>query len=743
MPCNNQWQGSKLGMRSTRAFGIAVLALASALSAGAAPLFDGKVACGGPRTAAEPLFLHQQRILHEQRTLPEQRTLADKRILLQPWPARAQEDVTGGSYDDGDIAVIEASQHLIAPANPIDLSNQKVTIAPGEDGFTVSAATLVFDVASAERGLPVPLDDDDFALVELPFSFPYFGETYDYAFVNSDGNLTFIWPDSRSTARNYSRAVAGVPRIAPLFRDLDPSRGGKVRFESLADKVIVTWYQVPVFVSEGTGDVQSFQVELAESGTIEFRYGSLSADAAVVGIMPGDASKVADVVDWSAATDGSYASDRILAEVFSSESALDEFAVAQFFFSTHEDAYDQLIVVNDMDIEASQSSLAHAYAVRNEVRGINQEIGSFGRYLGSARRLSGFVNMGSFNDYPGSPYAPLPAQPSSSMLSILAHEIGHRFLAYPGFIDPATDSLSTAILGRDLAHWSFFFHSEASVLEGNAIRDNGVGADPRFETYAATQTFSLLDQYLMGLLPASEVEAMFLVENPTGAPGLGTPSRPPQTGVSFNGTRKEVLIDHIIEAEGERRPDSSVSQRHFRHAFALVVEDASADNTEALAKMNLLRRGWLQFARLHLEPKATMTTGLVKMLHLSTWPAGGVISGANGKARIEIAEARDTDLTVSLTLDEAIATVPLTVTIPAGSVDAEFEISGLETGITTLKAHTSESGYDEAVTRLNVRAEVAGLTLEEGHPERLYGAAGADRSQTAEVQGSRRESHPV
>ena len=697
-------------MRIARTFGIAVLALGSALPVGAAPLFTDKVACGAPHTAAESLFLHQQRILH------------------QPWTARAQEEVAAGSYDDGDIAVIEASQHLIAPANPIDLSNQKVTITPGEDGFTVSTSALMFDVASAERGLPVSLDDDDFALVELPFSFPYFGETYDYAFVHSDGNLTFIWPEPSSTARNFSRAVGGLPRIAPLFRDLDPSRGGKVRFESLADKVIVTWYQVPVFVSEGTGDVQTFQVELASSGTIEFRYGSLTADGAVVGIMPGDASSVADVVDWSSTTAGSFASDHILAEVFSSESLLDEFAVAQAFFSTHEDVYDQLIFVNDLDFDASESSLAHAWPVRNEVRGINQTMGSFGRYLGSPRRLSGFVNMGSFENYPASPYSPIPGFPTNSMLTILAHEIGHRFLAYPEFIDPATDTSSTAILGRDLAHWSFFFHTNASVLEGNAIRDNGIGESPRFVTYAATQTYSLLDQYLMGLVPASEVLAMFLVENPTGAPGLGAPGRSPQTGVSFDGIRKEVLIDHIIEAEGERRPDTSVSQRHFRHAFALVVEDASDDNSEAIAKMNLLRRGWLQFSRLHLESKATMTTELVKMLHLSTWPAGGVISDATGKARVEISEARDTDLTVSLTLDEAIATVPATVTIPAGSVDVEFEISGLEAGVTTLKAHTSESGYDEAVTRLNVRAEVAGLSLERRHQEQLYGAAGLDVS---------------
>ena len=55
-----------------------------------------------------------------------------------------------------------------------------------------------------------------------------------------------------------------------------------------------------------------------------------------------------------------------------------------------------------------------------------------------------------------------------------------------------------ALLGRDVAHWSFFFDSDASVMEGNDIEDLGGGS---FRTTAAVQRYSQLDQYAMGLLP--------------------------------------------------------------------------------------------------------------------------------------------------------------------------------------------------------------------------------------------------
>ena len=56
----------------------------------------------------------------------------------------------------------------------------------------------------------------------------------------------------------------------------------------------------------------------------------------------------------------------------------------------------------------------------------------------------------------------------NNTLSLLGQECGHRWLAYLEFRDGATNS--TEMLGRDESHWSFFFDSDASNMEGNDMR---------------------------------------------------------------------------------------------------------------------------------------------------------------------------------------------------------------------------------------------------------------------------------
>ena len=78
------------------------------------------------------------------------------------------------------------------------------------------------------------LGDDDSRIISLPFPFPFYGHTYRTAYVNSDGNLTFVAGDTDITARSFGRMVAGSPRISALFSDLDPSSAtGSGRGESL------------------------------------------------------------------------------------------------------------------------------------------------------------------------------------------------------------------------------------------------------------------------------------------------------------------------------------------------------------------------------------------------------------------------------------------------------------------------------------------------------------------------------
>ena len=687
----------------------ALVTLVGTAPLGGAPSHEGLAECGAPHSVHESLFVRQQRLLREPG-------------LAQSLPVS---NATATATQSGEIALIEASGEVMAPPNPVDLSGRKISISTGPTGFTVTVTGDGGGVSIADTGVPIDLDDDDFAVIELPFAFSYYGKEYTTGFVHSDGNFTFEFPEPSSLTRNYSRAAGGPPRIAPLFRDLDPSKGGRVRLAIQGNRAILTWYQVPVYSDSGIGNRQTFQLVLDADGTIEFLYGELDLPAAVVGTFPGVAASDAVAVDWSAPPTEAIAGESILAEIFTDESVLDEFGVVHSFYRSHDDAYDSLVVFNAVDLAASRFSLAHAYPIRNMVEGIGENLGDFGQFFGSPRRLAEFVNMGDVMNYPNSPLAPIPGLPHSSMLTILAHEIGHRFLAYPRWLDPETGEPSFALLGRQLAHWSFFLHTEASVLEGNWITDHGAEASPRFETTQATDYFSPLDQYLMGLLDASEVPPTFLVEKPV-AVGIGTAARTPEVGVSFDGIRKEVRIEDIIAAEGPRRPDASVSQRHFRHAFALVVEDADSPDAAAVSRLERLRTNWRAYFAAQLGTKATLATELVKMLHLSTWPASGVVKNRAGTGRITISEARATDLTVSLQLEEAIATVPSTVTIPAGDVFADFEIRGLETGPTTFTAEATESGYDRAVTRLYVAEGLDGLRLglEPLQLEDLAGVAG-------------------
>ena len=140
----------------------------------------------------------------------------------------------------------------------------------------------------------------------------------------------------------------------------------------------------------------------------------------------------------------------------------------------------------------------------------------------------------------------------NNTVSVLGQEVGHRWLAFLEFRNH-TGARSEALLGRDQAHWSFFFDSDASVMEGNDIEDLGGGS---FRTTAAVQRYSRLDQYAMGLVSASQVPPFFYVDNPMNVADGRQADSAPRVGVTFNGTRRDVLIDDVIAINGPRVPVS-------------------------------------------------------------------------------------------------------------------------------------------------------------------------------------------
>ena len=647
------------------------------------------------------LFLHEQSLA---------RRVQRKAARLAPEPKGVIRS------DVGNIAVIDTSDGVVIEPNVFDLQNLSISFTRAENGYTATSGPTAFSDQSLEAGVPVSLGDDDTQEVSLPFLFPYFDQTHTQAFVHSDGNLTFEEPEPSSTRRSLDRALGGPPRIAPLFSDLDPSRvDTPVSTYSTADRFFVTWNAVPIYTTQNIGLRQTFQLVLHRDGTIEFHYRTLLIDNAVVGIMPGRLEGDATAVDFSEGASGPI--EGALAEIFQASRYLDVLVSGQKFYRNHEDAYDFLVVFNSLGLGVGDGAFAFELTVRNEVLGIGELFGNrrvidFGRHFGSERRLQSYMNMGPLTNYPVDPSTRILALGEDNTLSVISHEAGHRFLTFVDFIDPTTGQRSTSLLGRQGAHWSFFFNSDASFLEGNCIDDRAM-MTPRFLTSATVEHYSELDQYLMGFRFPHEVTPSFLVDQPTNfQQGDRSASSRPQTGISFDGERKEITVDMIIEAEGKRIPDASVSQRKFNFAFILVVDEGSEPSEADIQKLETIRTEWEPFFEQAADLRADVQTELVRELHLSTWPASGLVIGSPATATVEIAEALSSDLDVMLTTDNGGVTVPAVVTIPSGATSVSFALEGVTTGVTRLSAHATDPGYDTAQALIDIKGDASALDLQ-------------------------------
>ena len=102
-------------------------------------------------------------------------------------------------------------------------------------------------------------------------------------------------------------------------------------------------------------------------------------------------------------------------------------------------------------------------------------------------------------------------------------------------------------------------------MEGNDIEDLGGG---QFRTTDAVKRFSRLDQYIDGVIPRRRVPPFFYVESPSRG---GQRGDAPAIGVSFSGTRREVLINDVIAIHGPRVPGAADSAKIHRQAFIFVV----------------------------------------------------------------------------------------------------------------------------------------------------------------------------
>ena len=498
------------------------------------------------------------------------------RGLVQPLgPDAVTEDV-------GEIAVLQDEGDLVLRSNPLDLLGAGLRFTRNASGgYDVTRTDATF---REPLGAALTLGDDDSREVSLPFAVPFFGQTETAVFVNSDGNLTFGQGDNASSPRSVSRLLTGPPRSAPFFADLDPSSGGGVFLQSGADAFSVTWCAVPAFGQpQATATVQ---MTFLPAGTVEVKIDeSTRLDSAVVGLSPGRTGTLA-AVDLSepGPTAGGGAA---VGERFSRFSDLDAVNVVRRFYQTHADVYDQLVIWSDSILLLN--AFAYEVTLGNEIQGIGLDLFDLSSEFGSAGQLRSLAVMDSIDKYPDDPFESFLG--ANNTLSILGQEVGHRWLAFVRFLDH-NRLPSDALLGRGAAHWSFFLDSDASVMEGNAIEDRGGGA---FRTVAAVERYSELDQYLMGVRAESEVSPFFYVADPLNAIPAVNRSSEPQAGVTFNGTRRDALIQDVVDVEGPRVPSAADAPRVHRQAFVFVVGEGRTHTQAQIDKLERIRQEWVTF----------------------------------------------------------------------------------------------------------------------------------------------------
>ena len=147
-----------------------------------------------------------------------------------------------------------------------------------------------------------------------------------------------------------------------------------------------------------------------------------------------------------------------------------------------------------------------------------------------------------------------------------------------------------ALIGFDF-HWSFWMDAGGSPSGGNAWKDTGNGTFTALAANPATLGFSMLDLYIMGLATKDEVPPFGVLEAVTPPAGISDPlwggayaahSFPwfdASTNFTVTATRRALIIDEVITANGARDPEAAASPKSWTLGVVLLVskdDDAAA-----------------------------------------------------------------------------------------------------------------------------------------------------------------------
>ncbi|QSQ15625.1 CARDB domain-containing protein [Myxococcus landrumensis] len=257
--------------------------------------------------------------------------------------------------------------------------------------------------------------------------------------------------------------------------------------------------------------------------------------------------------------------------------------VAKTFYLTHEDAYDFLVVLPTFNVDLGQDVAGLHTPVRNDVQGVGLPVFNRAGEFGSAGQLKAYIDLRALSpDAQGTTV--------DAATALLVHEVAHQWTGHVRYRLAGESQLRSDLLGRDAAHWSFFFDSDASVLYGS---DWGPDSPGTFSALKSQTRYSDLDLYLMGFLSPLEVGPLTLLAPEGTSPNQPT-DLPPPAGTRIRATAQTLSVADIIRAENDRMPAMSRAQKGFRAAFVLLTPPGVPATTTQVQFVDALRKNFEQ-----------------------------------------------------------------------------------------------------------------------------------------------------
>jgi N-acetylneuraminic acid mutarotase len=170
------------------------------------------------------------------------------------------------------------TQHVVISSD----TTLDFTLPQRHDNFGYFCQVVTPNYIEGDTALSLSGDDNSMQ-VNLPFGFAFYGQTYNTAYVCTNGHVTFLNPGSFCPFSNGSIPSAGTPNAAiyPFWDDLyvipgDSTMWTKLQGSAPNRQFVIEWRNVAFF-----GDFSrrvDFEVVLYENGRILTQYRNIAAD---------------------------------------------------------------------------------------------------------------------------------------------------------------------------------------------------------------------------------------------------------------------------------------------------------------------------------------------------------------------------------------------------------------------------------------------------------------------------------